>query len=85
MAFRTWYGHYEFLVMSFGLTNAPAGFHGLNEPCLPTVCTSVCRGVYRRHPCVFKGLGKIMIRTFGVGLETLRKEMLYEKLSKCEF
>ena len=25
-AFRTQYGHYEFLVMSFGLTNAPAAF-----------------------------------------------------------
>jgi hypothetical protein len=24
--FRTRYGHYEFLVMSFGLTNAPAVF-----------------------------------------------------------
>ena len=25
-AFRTRYGHYEFLVMPFGLTNAPATF-----------------------------------------------------------
>ena len=25
-AFRTRYGHYEFMVMSFGLTNAPAEF-----------------------------------------------------------
>jgi hypothetical protein len=25
-AFRTCYGHYEFLVMSFGLTNMPAVF-----------------------------------------------------------
>ena len=25
-AFRTRYGHYEFLVMLFGLTNAPAAF-----------------------------------------------------------
>ena len=25
-AFRTCYGHYEFLVMPFGLTNAPAAF-----------------------------------------------------------
>ena len=26
IAFRTWYGHFEFLVMSFGLTNAPTAF-----------------------------------------------------------
>ena len=25
-AFRTRYGHFEFLVLSFGLTNAPASF-----------------------------------------------------------
>ena len=30
-AFRTRYGHYEFLVMPFGLTNAPATFYGFNE------------------------------------------------------
>src|SRR3954467_12516538 len=28
-AFRTRYGHYEYLVMPFGLTNAPATFQGL--------------------------------------------------------
>lgn len=29
--FRTGYGHYEFLVMSFGLTNAPAVFVALKN------------------------------------------------------
>ncbi|GJZ56639.1 putative reverse transcriptase domain-containing protein [Tanacetum coccineum] len=36
MAFRTWYGHYEFQVMPFGLTNAPAVFIDLmNRMCKP--------------------------------------------------
>ncbi|GKF53172.1 putative reverse transcriptase domain-containing protein, partial [Tanacetum coccineum] len=36
IAFRTWYGHYEFQVMPFGLTNAPAVFMDLmNRVCKP--------------------------------------------------
>lgn len=31
MAFPTRYGHYEFLLMSFGLTNSPDAFHGPYE------------------------------------------------------
>ena len=35
-AFRTRYGHYEFLVMPFGLTNAPEFFMDLmNRVCQP--------------------------------------------------
>ncbi|GJY09441.1 putative reverse transcriptase domain-containing protein [Tanacetum coccineum] len=42
MAFRTRYGHYEFLVMSFGLTNAPVAFMDLiNRVCYPYLDKSV--------------------------------------------
>ncbi|KAI3754587.1 hypothetical protein L1987_54374 [Smallanthus sonchifolius] len=41
-AFRTRYGHYEFLVMSFDLTNAPAAFMDLmNRVCRPMLDRSV--------------------------------------------
>lgn len=47
MAFRTHYGHYEFLVMPFGLTNAPTTFYGSDEPCVLALLGSVRCGVYR--------------------------------------
>jgi len=35
--FRTRYGHFEFLVLPFGLTNAPTLFYGFNELSIPTI------------------------------------------------
>ena len=40
-AFRTRYGHYEFVVMSFGLTNAPAAFMSLMNGILSHIWTSL--------------------------------------------
>ncbi|GKC73756.1 putative reverse transcriptase domain-containing protein [Tanacetum coccineum] len=40
-AFRTWCGHFEFQVMSFGLTNAPAVF--------VTFISSACRRTHCKH------------------------------------
>ena len=34
IAFRTRYGHYDFLVILFGLTNALVAFYGLDESCV---------------------------------------------------
>ena len=36
-AYRTRYGHYEFLVMPFGLTNFPYSVYGFDEPGIPAV------------------------------------------------
>ena len=40
-AFRTRYGHYEFLVMSFGLTNASAAFMDLMNRILKSIWINV--------------------------------------------
>ncbi|KAK1422205.1 hypothetical protein QVD17_25165 [Tagetes erecta] len=83
-AFRTRYGHYEFLVMSFGLTNAPAAFMDLMN--------RVCRPMLDRSVIVF--IDDILIYSRSEAehaihlrevLETLRREKLYAKFSKCAF
>ncbi|KAI3701002.1 hypothetical protein L2E82_45643 [Cichorium intybus] len=54
IAFRTRYGHYEFVVMPFGVTNAPAAFMDLmNRVCRPMLDKSIrsflgLAGYYRR-------------------------------------
>ena len=82
--FRTRYGHYEFLVMPFGLTNAPSAFMDLMN--------RVFRLYVDQFVVVF--IDEILLYSkdredhdthLRVMLETLRKEWLYAKLSKCEF
>ena len=83
-AFRTRYGHYEFLVMSFGLTNAPAAFMDLmNRVFRPYVDQFVV--VLIDDILVYSQDRESHDAHLRVVLETLRKEQLYAKLSKCEF
>ena len=44
-AFRIWYGHFEFIVMPFRLTNALAAFMDLMPMGIPTLFGSVCCGL----------------------------------------
>lgn len=84
-AFRTQYGHYEYLVMPFGLTNAPAMFQRL------------INNVLRKHldDFVIAYLDDILVYSTGsleehkdhvrTVLDLLGKAKLRLKLEKCEF
>ena len=83
-AFRTRYGHYEFVVMPFGLTNAPAAFMALmNRVCSPMLDRSVI--VFIDDILVYSKTEEEHERHLREVLETLEREQLYAKFSKCEF
>nr|GEW98942.1 putative reverse transcriptase domain-containing protein [Tanacetum cinerariifolium] len=82
--FRTRYGHYEFQVMSFGLTNAPAIFMDLmNRVCKPYLDKFVI--VFIDDILIYSKNEQELEEHLKLILELLKKEKLYAKLLKCEF
>ena len=82
-AFRTRYGHYEYLVMSFGLTNAPAAFMDLmNRVFKPWLDKFVV--VFIDDILVYSKTKEEHEQHLRMVLETLRSHQLYAKFSKCE-
>ncbi|KAD6796141.1 hypothetical protein E3N88_07037 [Mikania micrantha] len=80
-AFRTRYGHYEFLVMPFGITNAPAVFMDLmNRVCRPYLDKFVI--VFIDDILIYSKTKEEHKKHLKLVLEILR---LYAKFSKCEF
>ncbi|GJW05090.1 putative reverse transcriptase domain-containing protein [Tanacetum coccineum] len=83
-AFRTRYGHYEFQVMLFGLTNAPAVFMDLmNRVCKPYLDKFVI--VFIDDILIYSKNKQEHEEHIKLILELLKKEELYAKFSKCEF
>ncbi|KAJ9552882.1 hypothetical protein OSB04_016927 [Centaurea solstitialis] len=83
-AFRTRYGHFEFVVMPFGLTNAPAVFMDLmNRVCRPMLDKSVI--VFIDDILIYSKTKEDHVIHLIEVLETLRRERLYAKFSKCDF
>ena len=83
-AFRTRYGHYEFLVMPFGLTNAPTAFMDLmNRVFQPYLDRFVI--VFIDDILVYSGSLEEHSEHLRIVLKTLRERQLYAKLSKCQF
>ena len=84
IAFRTRYGHYEFLVIPFGLTNAPTAFMDLMN--------RVFHEYLDHFVIVF--IDDILIFSKGmeeheehlrIVFQILREKKLYAKFKKCEF
>ena len=82
--FRTWYGHYEFVVMPFGLTNAPTTFMDLTNRVF-RLYVDWFVVVFIDDILVYSRDWEDYDTHLRVVLETLRKEQLYAKMSKCEF
>ncbi|GKB33834.1 putative reverse transcriptase domain-containing protein [Tanacetum coccineum] len=83
-AFKTRYGHYEFQVMSFGLTKAPAVFMDLmNRVCKPYLDKFVI--VFIDDILIYSKNKQEHEEHLKIILELLKKEELYAKFSKCEF
>ncbi|GJS04093.1 putative nucleotidyltransferase, ribonuclease H [Tanacetum coccineum] len=83
-AFRTRYGHYEFLVMPFGLTNAPAVFMDLmNRVFHDYLDKSIV--VFIDDILVYSKSKEEHEQHLRAVLGILREKKLYAKFSKCEF
>jgi hypothetical protein len=83
-AFSTRYGLYEFLVMSFGLTNAPAYFmYLMNFVFMPELDKFVV--VFIDDILVYAKNEEEHVGHLHVVLQRLREHHLYAKLSKCDF
>ena len=83
-AFRIKYSYYEFLVMPFRLTNAPATFMNMmNKIFKPYLNQFVV--IFINDILIYSKSKEEHDKHLRIVLQTLREEKLFTKLSKCEF
>ncbi len=84
-AFRTRYGHFEYQVILFGLTNAPATFQDYINKILAEKL-NVFVIVYLDDILIYtKNEGEEHVQAVWWVLDQLRKHSLYANLKKCQF
>ncbi|KAF3676518.1 putative zinc finger CCCH domain-containing protein 19-like isoform X2 [Capsicum annuum] len=83
-AFHTRYGHFEFLVISFGLTNAPAAFMDLMNRVFRQYLDMFVI-VFIDDILVYSQNGNDHADHLRIVLQTLRDHQLFAKFSKYEF
>ena len=83
-AFHTRYGHYEFVVMSFGLTNAPTKFMCMMNSIFSKYLDKFVF-VFIDNILVFSKSREDHEEHLRIVLQVLQKHQLYAKFSKCDF
>eukprot|EP00253_Pinus_taeda_P020519 PITA_20519 len=83
-AFRTRYGHYEFVVLPFGLTNAPATFMCLMNSVFHRFLDKFVL-IFIDDILIYSRSRKEHEEHLRLVLQTLREHQLYAKFSKCDF
>jgi hypothetical protein len=84
IAFVSRYGHHEYLVVPFGLTNAPAIFMNLmNKNFMPYLDKFVI--VFIDDILIYSKNKEEHAKHLRIALHVLREHQLYAKFSKCEF
>jgi hypothetical protein len=83
-AFTTPQGHYEFTVMTFGLTNAPATFQAAMNSMFRPYLGQFCL-VYLDDVLIFSKTAEEHMTHLKLVLDLLRQHKYQAKLSKCNF
>jgi hypothetical protein len=82
--FRTRYGHYEFTLVPFGLSNAPVVFMCLMNGVFRDYLDNFII-VFLDDILVYSTLGEENEKHLRMVLQVLRENQLYAKLRKCSF
>jgi hypothetical protein len=83
-AFWTWYGHYKFVVVPFGLINAPATFMCLMNNVLSKFLDKFAL-VFIDDILIYSNNREEHEDNLRLVLQVLREHQLYAKFSKCDF
>nr|KYP42588.1 Transposon Ty3-I Gag-Pol polyprotein [Cajanus cajan] len=83
-AFRTHYGHYEYLVMPFGVTNAPGVFIDYMNRIFQQYLDRFVV-VFTDDILVYSKTREEHTENLRIVMQTLKDKQLYAKFSRCEF
>jgi hypothetical protein len=83
-AFNTPFGHYEFKVLCFGLSNAPATFQSQMNKIFGSM-TGRCMVVYLDDVLIFSKTFEEHLQHVEQAMKILQDNQYYAKLKKCEF